>query len=99
MQETATSNPKLTLDRSARGVSIRSIALGAALIPLNCFWIVQLERVMFGPYPSTISLFANVVFELTLLVALNAFLRRCAPKIAFSQGELLTLYKIGRAHV
>lgn len=92
MQETATSNPKLTLDRSARGVSIRSIALGAALIPLNCFWIVQLERVMFGPYPSTISLFANVVFELTLLVTLNAFLRRCAPKIAFSQGELLTLY-------
>ncbi len=47
---------------------------------------------MFGPYPSTISLFANVVFVLFLLVGLNALLRRMAPRVAFSQAELLTIY-------
>jgi hypothetical protein len=68
------------------------VALGALLTPLNAYWVVQLERVMFGPFPSTISLFANVIFVLCLFVGLNALLRRFAPRFAFSQGELLTLY-------
>lgn len=68
------------------------IALGALLIPFNCQWIIVMERVMFGPYPSTVSLFANVVFALFLLVALNRLLVRFAPRLAFSQGELLTVY-------
>lgn len=75
-----------------RGITARAIALGALLIPFNAFWIVRLERVMFGPYPSTISLFANVVFVLFVLTGLNGLCRRIAPRIAFSQGELLTLY-------
>jgi len=68
------------------------LLLGGLLIPLTSFWIIQLERVMFGPYPSTISLFANVVFVLFLLAGVNAGLKRFAPRFAFSQGELLTLY-------
>jgi hypothetical protein len=75
-----------------RGVTLRAVSLGALLIPINAFWIVRLERVMFGPYPSTISLFANVVFVLFLFVGLNAVLKRYLPRVAFSQGELLTLY-------
>src|SRR5437899_1403996 len=74
------------------GVTARAIALGALLIPFNAFWIVRLERVMFGPYMSTISLFANAVFILFVLVGLNALCLRFAPRLAFSQGELLTLY-------
>lgn len=78
--------------QTGRGVTLRAVLLGCLLIPLNAFWIVRLERVMFGPYPSTISLFANVVFTLFLLVGLNAVCKRIAPQLAFSQGELLTLY-------
>src|SRR5579871_402958 len=78
--------------RMRRGITARAIFLGALLIPLTSFWVIQLERVMFGPYPSTISLFANVVFVLFLLMGLNALLRRFLPRLAFSQGELLTLY-------
>lgn len=78
--------------RQQHGITTRAIVLGALLTPLNAFWIVRLERVMFGPYPSTISLFANVVFVLFLLVGFNVSLRRLAPRFAFSQGELLTLY-------
>jgi len=83
---------RLAVIPTTRGVTFRAVALGCALIPLNAFWIIRLERVMFGPYPSTISLFANVVFELFLFVGLNALCRKVAPSIAFSQGELLTLY-------
>lgn len=75
-----------------RGVSGRAIAFGVFLIPFNVFWIVRLERVMFGPYPSTISLFANVVFLLFVFTGINAVIRRVAPGHAFSQGELLTVY-------
>src|SRR5690242_3632816 len=78
--------------RVVRGVTARTVVLGTLLIPLNALWVVRLERVMFGPYCSTISLFANVVFVLFLLVGLNAILRRFLPRVAFSQGELLTLY-------
>jgi len=85
------SDPAVTAPK-ARGVTARAVTLGALLIPFNAFWIVRLERVMFGPYVSTISLFANVVFMLLLFVGLNAGLRRFAPRFAFSQGELLTLY-------
>ena len=73
-------------------VSARAIATGAALIPLNAFWLVRQERVMFGPYPSTLSLFANVVFALFVMVGLNGLWRGVAPRRAFSQGELLTVY-------
>ena len=75
-----------------RSITARAILLGSALIPLNAFWIIRLERVMFGPYMSTISLFANVIFFLFLLVGLNGLLRRLTPRFAFSQGEMLTLY-------
>lgn len=78
--------------RVPRGITARAITLGCLLIPLNAFWIVRLERVMYGPYPSTISLFANVVFALFLLVGINTGLRRFLPRRAFSQAELLTIY-------
>jgi hypothetical protein len=73
-------------------VTTRAVILGLLLIPFNAFLIVRQERVLFGPYPSTISLFANVVFALFVLVGVNALLRRGAPRVAFSQGEMLTLY-------
>jgi hypothetical protein len=45
-----------------------------------------------GPYVSSISLFANVVFILLLFVGLNALLRRWRPQLAFRRGELLLIY-------
>lgn len=73
-------------------VSARAIGLGLLLIPLNAYFIVRQERVLFGPYVSTISLFANVIFFLFVLRGLNAGLRRLAPRAVFSQGEMITLY-------
>ena len=81
-----------TAQRSERGVTFRAVALGSLLIPFNAYSVVRLEKVLFGPYPSTISLFANVIFVLFVLAGLNSLLARFAPRFTFSQGELLTLY-------
>jgi hypothetical protein len=78
--------------QAPQGISVRAIVIGALLIPLNAYWIVRLEHVMFGPYCSSLSLFANVVFALFLLIGLNALLRRWLPRFVFSQSELLAIY-------
>ena len=78
--------------KAARRATMRAILLGCLMIPANVFWVVRQERVLYGPYFSTITVFANVIFELFVLVALNAVLRRRAAHIALSQGELLTVY-------
>ncbi|HEV2473072.1 MAG TPA: DUF6785 family protein, partial [Chthonomonadales bacterium] len=75
-----------------RAVTGRAMLIGAALIPCNAFWIVRLERVMYGPYMSTISLFGNAVFLLFLLVGFNRISTRFAGRLLFNQGELLTIY-------
>ena len=68
-----------------RGVTARAVVMGLVLLPLNAFWLVEMEMGATGsarsagPFPTTFSLFANVVVWLTLLAALNAVLRRVAP--------------------
>src|SRR5207249_9074848 len=75
-----------------RALSARVLLLALVLIPLNCYWIIQMERVRAGPYVTSISLFANVVFILLLFVTVNAGLHRWWPRFALRRGELLLLY-------
>src|SRR5438105_1504169 len=67
---------------AGRALSARVLLLAFLLIPLNCYWIIQMERVRQGPYVTSISLFANVVFILLLFVSLNALVRRWSPRLA-----------------
>lgn len=66
--------------------------LGLLLIPPNAWWVIQMEKVRRGPYPTSISLFANVLFILALLVAANAGMRRLRPRWALTQAELMVVY-------
>src|SRR5438876_410581 len=66
-------------DRAARGFSLRAALVAFALIPLNSLWIVHTEIVRYAGHPTTTSLFFNVVFSLTVLIAVNAILRRLRP--------------------
>lgn len=74
--------------------SARAICLGFLLVPVNSLWIVYTEVVRYAAHPTTTSLFFNVVFTIAVFVALNAFLKRYVPRLAFSQGELLVMYTI-----
>jgi hypothetical protein len=77
---------------AGRALSARVLLLALLLIPLNCYWIIQMERVRQGPYVTSISLFANVILILLLFVSVNALLQRWWPRLALRRGELLLLY-------
>ena len=75
---------------SARlGTSWRAILLGTVLIIPNMYWIVDSAG---QGYPTTISLYFNVIFCIFAITGVNLFFTRTAPKIALQQGELLTVY-------
>ena len=69
-----------------------AVLLGCLLIVVDNYWVVRMERVVAGPYPTTISLFANAIFVLAALIGLNALLRRFRPRWQLSQAELLLIY-------
>lgn len=69
-----------------KNVTLRAILLSIVLIPLNSYFSIQ------TPTPTTVSLIYTVIFNLFFITLLNLILKRFVPKIAFSQGELLTVY-------
>ena len=80
------------LTRQHSTVTIRAICVGLLLIPLNSFWHIQMTLVWLMNFPAILALLFNVIFILFILVNINNLLRRYFPKIAFRQGELLTIY-------
>ncbi|UCH33680.1 MAG: hypothetical protein JSV65_14065 [Armatimonadota bacterium] len=76
----------------ARGVTWRSLLVAAVLMPVNAYWLVQMEIVRYSAHPTTISLLFNVVFIILVLTLANAGLRRLWPRAALTQGELLVIY-------
>ena len=71
----------------------RGFLVGLVLVPLNALWMLYMERFSgYGPLPSTISLFFNVVFILVFVAAANAVVRRVRPGLALNQGELIVVY-------
>jgi len=71
----------------------RGFVVGAALVPLNTLWVLQMERIGGrGPWLSTISLFFNVVFILTFLALANAAGRRLVPRLALNRTEMIIVY-------
>jgi hypothetical protein len=75
-------------------VSLRAVALGALLIPLNCYWIIILEVRWYSLDGTCLPLFVTPVFFLLCLVLMNLALRAIAPRTRLSQGELLTIYSM-----
>lgn len=70
----------------------RPTLLAMVLIPLNAYWIVQMEIIRGETLLTTLSLLANVMFCLFFLTLLNQKIRRYAPRLALSQSELLVTY-------
>ena len=68
------------------------ICLGLVLIPINGWWLIQMEEFRYSGHPTTAALFFNVIFLLLLLTLFNLVVTRSIPKVALSQAELLTLY-------
>lgn len=73
-------------------VTRRAVVIALLMMPLNAYWVILMEVTRYSGHPTTISLFFNVVFALTLLLGLNALLQHIRPRWALSPGEMLTVY-------
>ncbi len=74
------------------GVTFRSLIIAAILIPINCYWVIEMEVIRYSGHPVTISLFFNVVFTILLITILNFAVKRFLPRAALTQSELLVIY-------
>lgn len=86
--------PKARSAATTRPITLKAMAVGVALIPLNAYWIITTEVVWYSGHPTVVSLFFNAVFQLFALTAGNMALRRIAPRVALHDGELLAIYSM-----
>src|SRR3954449_8871143 len=71
-----------------KAVTWRSVLLCLLLLPINAYWVVQMEVVRYSAHPTTISLFFNAIFILLCLTVLNRLVWKVAPRAALQRGEL-----------
>ena len=76
-------------DKKLFGVTWRALLIGIILIPVNVYWIADSGG---QGYPTTVSLYFNVIFCVFVLIGLNIIIGKLLPRFALSQGELLTVY-------
>jgi hypothetical protein len=92
MQPGDARNIPITEPVRRRGLTLRAVLLGMILLPVNAYFITQLEVVRFDAIPSTFGLMMNSLFVLLLLTGASRLLARRFPAWALSAGELLTIY-------
>jgi hypothetical protein len=73
-------------------VTGRALLLGTLLIPCHVYWIITVEGIYHWSHCTAVSLYWNVVFNVLLLLGINALLKKLAPRWAFTQAELVTVY-------
>src|SRR5207237_5151259 len=83
---------QVTGERRLPSVTWRSVGIGLLLIPVNAYWLVQMEQIRYSAHPTTVSLFFNAVFILLVVTLANALVGRLLPRIALRRGELLAIY-------
>jgi len=81
-----------TLARS--GITWRSLLVSAVLLPVNSYWVVQMEVIRYSAHPTTVSLLFNAIFLLLVVTGLNVLVARLRPGWALRQAELLAIYSM-----
>lgn len=77
-----------------QAVTVRSVLVSLILLPINAYWLVQMEVVRYSAHPTTISLFFNLIFILLVLTLVNRALARRIPRFALTRAELLFVYSV-----
>jgi len=84
-------------DRSVREhrpqvVTWRSVVVALVLMPLQSWWVVQMEVIQHDTWPSMLALPLQSLFLLLIVTGANALAKRRRAQWALMQGELLTIY-------
>jgi hypothetical protein len=81
-------------EAARRGVTVRSVVIALLLVPFNAYWVAMTETVWYAGFPTTISLFYNVVFLVLAVHVLNRLVALVLPKSALTHGELMVIYVV-----
>ena len=73
------------------GLTLKSFLITLCLIPINIYWIVQLEVIRYT-FPTLVHPLSNVVFILFWLLLIGYSLKKISSKLGISSPELLTIY-------
>ncbi|HET6428415.1 MAG TPA: DUF6785 family protein, partial [Phycisphaerae bacterium] len=86
--------PQIQVDPSGpmRLVTLRSVVLACALMPILALWVVQSELIWYSGHSTAISLFFHVTFVVFVLALGNLLVRRRWERLALTGPELLTIY-------
>ena len=71
-----------------RSLTLRSVIITIVLIPVNCYWIFHTESMWWAQFPTSMSLFFNVVFFLLVIACVNLLIRRFFPRVALSDWSM-----------
>lgn len=77
-----------------RTVTWRAILLGLLLIPINVYWLIQIDVVRHTGVVTKMSMFYNAVCWLFGLGILNLLMRAVRPRWALTGTELLVVYAL-----
>ena len=78
--------------RSKAPVRIHAVFVAIFLIPMNSYWIMQMEAIHYSGHATLVALFFNTICSLLMLIFFNIPLRSFSPNLAFNRNELLTIY-------
>ena len=73
------------------GLTLKSFFITLCLIPINIYFLIQLEVVRYT-FPTLVHPLSNVIFILFWLILIGAILKKISPKLGISPPELLTIY-------
>ena len=73
-------------------LTLRVFLLSLILIPVNAWWLIEIEYVRYSDNATTQALFFNSIVLLLILLILNAALRRFWPRAVFTPAELTGVY-------
>ncbi|MGB9596839.1 MAG: DUF6785 family protein [Candidatus Poribacteria bacterium] len=72
---------------------IKVLLIAIFLIPINSLWMMTASLWNAG-YPTTVSLFFNVIFYMFIIIVINKLIELVSPKKSLTRKELALLYPI-----
>ena len=80
--------------RSSSPLTWRVLVCSLLLLPLNAWWLVEMEYVRYSDNATTQALFFNAIALLLLLLLVNRLLQWVRPRWMFTPQELVALYVV-----